>query len=155
MKQYILRKCGRHGMTEHALRSDGHAAYRCLKCRSGAVTRYRRKTKRRLVVTFGGKCTLCGYNKYVGSLDFHHIDPNTKKYGLSRGFSLSYEKLLEEAKKCILLCKNCHQEVTDKKIDISDFVVRASTQGERTRLLTEMKAGSIPAPAARGPEYGF
>lgn len=28
----------------------------------------------------GGKCVVCGYDKYIGALDFHHLDPNMKDY---------------------------------------------------------------------------
>lgn len=23
----------------------------------------------------GGKCQICGYDRYVGALEFHHLDP--------------------------------------------------------------------------------
>jgi hypothetical protein len=68
--------------------------------------------KRRLVEMFGGKCRLCGYRTYVGALDFHHVDPSKKKFTLSvRGLCYSWETVVAEAKKCVLLCKNCHAEV--------------------------------------------
>lgn len=61
---------------------------------------------------FGGKCVVCGYKKYPGSLDFHHIDPKMKEFALSvKGLSYSWVSLVEEAKKCVLVCKNCHTEI--------------------------------------------
>lgn len=76
----------------------------------------RREIFKRLLIEYkGGKCERCGYNKYDGALDFHHIDPTTKKNNLS-GFSTYYEAMgkLDEAKKeadkCLLLCSNCHRE---------------------------------------------
>ncbi len=63
----------------------------------------------------GGKCTICGYKKYIGALDFHHINPSTKLFSLSvKGLCYSWDSILKEAKKCILLCKNCHTEVENK-----------------------------------------
>ena len=60
----------------------------------------------------GGACILCGYDRCVGALHFHHIDPDTKEFGISRrGFTRSIEKMREEAAKCVLLCSNCHAEV--------------------------------------------
>mgnify|MGYP001611560632 CR=1 FL=1 len=60
----------------------------------------------------GGKCILCGYNKYLGALDFHHLNAETKSFALSvKGLSYSWESLLAEANKCVLVCKNCHTEV--------------------------------------------
>lgn len=61
---------------------------------------------------FGGRCKLCGYKKYFGAMDFHHIDPSKKLFALSvKGLCYSWETILKEAKKCVLLCKNCHAEV--------------------------------------------
>ena len=55
---------------------------------------------------------MCGYNKCVASLDFHHEDPTKKEYGISsNGSTISWEKLKIELDKCILLCANCHREL--------------------------------------------
>ena len=60
----------------------------------------------------GGKCVVCGYKRYVGALDFHHVDPKAKSFGISiKGLSYSWASIVEEAKKCVLVCKNCHAEI--------------------------------------------
>jgi 5-methylcytosine-specific restriction endonuclease McrA len=72
----------------------------------------RRRKKEKLVELFGGKCSVCGYKKYVGALDFHHKNPEEKSFALSvKGLSYSWDSLVSEAKKCILVCKNCHTEL--------------------------------------------
>ncbi len=102
--------CRRHGSTRFELDSQGH--YRCLRCRAEAVIRRRRKVKRILVEEAGGACRLCGYDRSLAALHFHHIDPRTKRFGLSHGgFTRSIERLRAEASKCLLLCSNCHAEV--------------------------------------------
>lgn len=61
---------------------------------------------------FGGKCKLCGYNKCHRALHFHHLDPDKKSFGISeKGSTHSWDKMVEESKKCVLLCSNCHAEV--------------------------------------------
>jgi len=55
-------------------------------------------------------CAICGYNKYVGALDFHHVEPKSKKYYISPQ-RLYRKDFFEELNKCILLCKNCHAEL--------------------------------------------
>lgn len=80
---------------------------------SEAVKRWREKTKTRLVDGMGGKCIICGYSKCKAALDFHHIDPTQKDFslGAARGSIINWNKLVEEVKKCVILCANCHREI--------------------------------------------
>ena len=65
-----------------------------------------------LVAEAGGRCALCGYDRYSGALQFHHVDPDEKAFALAdRGRRASLEAAREEARKCVLLCANCHAEV--------------------------------------------
>lgn len=106
----MARICKKHGESKHFARLDG--TFRCGKCASGWVIQNRRNKKERLVAEFGGKCFVCGYKKYAGALDFHHINPKNKTFALSvKGLSYSWDSLVLEAKKCVLVCKNCHTEV--------------------------------------------
>lgn len=60
-------------------------------------------------------CSNCGYNKYGGSLDFHHRNPKEKLMRIEAKHWLSKSKaILAELKKCVLLCKNCHYEEHDR-----------------------------------------
>lgn len=59
----------------------------------------------------GGKCEICGYNKNIAALCFHHLDPTKKESQLSSGNTQSWEKYKNELEKCQLLCNNCHAEV--------------------------------------------
>lgn len=77
-----------------------------------AVATRRRKLKIKAIETMGGACMICGYNKHPSILDFHHIDPKTKAFGISSGgFSRSWVSIENEIKKCILVCANCHREI--------------------------------------------
>jgi len=101
--------CEVHGTTTHVVR-DGR--YRCRRCNSEAVSRFRRSVKRRLVDEAGGCCVICGYSRSMAALQFHHIDPATKRFNLGlKGVSRSIETVRAEAAKCALLCANCHAEV--------------------------------------------
>lgn len=73
----------------------------------------RRKRLKELAIEYkGGGCQICGYNRCVNALDFHHLDPLMKDFGLSvRGLTRSWEKIKQELDKCILVCANCHREV--------------------------------------------
>lgn len=71
------------------------------------------KRKIELVKFKGGKCELCGYSNNLSALEFHHIVPLEKSFPLdARHLSnTSVVKLVEESKKCRLLCSNCHREL--------------------------------------------
>ena len=72
-------------------------------------TRLKRK-KEELVKISGGKCCICGYNKCLAALEFHH--KKDKENVVARIIrDLSKQKALKEIKKCILLCANCHREL--------------------------------------------
>lgn len=71
-----------------------------------------KEARRKLKMEFGGCCSLCGYCKSLNSLHFHHPDDN-KEADVSRALYNSYEQAFEEAKKCKLVCSNCHGELHD------------------------------------------
>jgi transposase-like protein len=107
----IERECPVHGLTTFVKYSptDHH---RCEQCRKDRVVDRRRQIKALLVDEAGGCCALCGYDRYVGALQFHHLDPASKEFSLGlRGVARSLERCREEARKCVLLCANCHAEV--------------------------------------------
>ncbi len=103
-------ECKTHGLTTFVL--EGRGYYRCRECRKQRVIEWRRRTKRILVAEAGGACVLCGYDRCVAALEFHHLDPTTKRFALGvRGITRAIDALRLEAKKCVLLCSNCHAEV--------------------------------------------
>lgn len=104
--------CKRHGKTIFVLRKGKYDSWRCRKCDYESEKRHRRTLKIKLVEHFGGKCIKCGYNKSLRALSFHHRDPKNKLLGISTNIALN--KLIEEAKKCDLLCANCHMELEEK-----------------------------------------
>lgn len=100
---------------------------------SQATSDFRRNRKLNLIKVCGNQCNICGYNKAISALEFHHINPEEKEYALaSMGTCHQLEKDLEEIKKCILVCSNCHREIHEgfytkdelflKKIYLDDIV---------------------------------
>jgi len=67
--------------------------------------------KLRAIEHMGGKCSKCGYDKCPAAFDFHHLDPREKDFAISS--KLSWTVVVEELKKCVLLCSNCHREAHD------------------------------------------
>ena len=58
------------------------------------------------------KCSRCDED-HVGTLDFHHIDPEQKDMEVSGAIhnGWSVKRILEEISKCIVLCSNCHRKL--------------------------------------------
>jgi transcription elongation factor Elf1 len=104
--------CVRHGDTEFWL--TGKGTYRCKRCRSEAVSRRRRRVKETLVKEAGARCCICGYDRNMRALSFHHLDPSNKRHEINaKGVAIALDKLRIEARKCVLVCSNCHAEVED------------------------------------------
>jgi transposase len=113
--------CPRHGESSHVLDARGY--FRCRLCRQAAVVRRRRRVKQILVEEAGGCCRLCGYDRSVVALEFHHVDPSKKLFGVAQGgMARSMTRLRVETRKCVLLCSNCHAEVESGISSISGVV---------------------------------
>lgn len=74
-----------------------------------AVISYRKRAKLRAVEYKGGCCERCGYDRCIEALEFHHLDPNEKDFGISSQ-TISWSRIETELDKCIMLCSNCHRE---------------------------------------------
>jgi hypothetical protein len=61
-------------------------------------------------------CVGCGESDIV-VLELDHIDPTTKLFSVSQAVKLGYrgDAILDEIKKCQVLCANCHKRKTAKQ----------------------------------------
>ena len=108
-------------LTNHLIQSCG-----CLSAQvnhSGKrVIDIRKRVKIALVEAFGHKCAYCGLEDNPVLYDFHHINPEEKTFGISGGKTTrSQQAYFDEAKKCILLCSNCHRRIENNLISIKDI----------------------------------
>ena len=85
-----------------------------------AVKLWRQRTKDRIVKSFGGHCNICGYDKCSAALELHHLDPSKKSFGLGsiRADPKKWNVIVDELRKCILLCSNCHREFHSGYIEL-------------------------------------
>jgi hypothetical protein len=67
--------------------------------------------KFKAVELMGGKCCKCGYKKNIAALEFHHLDPDKKDFDWGSGKKKGWKRTIEELKKCVLVCSNCHREI--------------------------------------------
>ena len=108
-----IRHCKRHGWVVFHLYGGGKPGqrWRCKRCVGEAVTRRHQKIKRTLVAEAGGCCAVCGYDRCVVNLHFHHVVPAEKSFPLTVARGKSLEAYRAEARKCVLVCANCHGEI--------------------------------------------
>lgn len=93
--------------------SDGFA-YECKKCRSKRLYLQRAPCKKIRDEARKNGCVTCGWNESLNGLEFSHINREDKLRGkdgkpIDPKDIIVPEVLLEELKKCIVECANCHQ----------------------------------------------
>lgn len=75
--------------------------------------RYHRVRRLKLLDIFGNKCEDCqvAYNGSNAAIfHFHHLDPATKLFDIGNKITVrSWESILQEAEKCVMICANCHE----------------------------------------------
>lgn len=93
-------------------RGKENSSVYCKKCSTIQTLSRLQRLKKQMVDYKGGSCQMCGYKKYMGALEFHHIDPKQKDFNLSRMKQYTFnDKVTNELDKCILVCSNCHREI--------------------------------------------
>ncbi len=87
---------------------------------SQTVMNYIKRRKTNLIKLFDGKCCICGFNSFQEALEFHHVNPEEKEFGLSANSAItkSLDKQLTEVRKCILVCANCHRGIEYGYIEV-------------------------------------
>lgn len=90
--------------------SDRVTSY-CKICNRLVANDRARKLKILSVKYLGGKCSICGYNKCLAAMEFHHKDMSIKEFSISKSKSKVFSNIKNELDKCIILCSNCHREI--------------------------------------------
>lgn len=90
---------------------DGGSVY-CKSCTNEKTIIRLRDFKNKCVDYKGGSCIICNYNKCMGALEFHHLDPTKKDFSISHLKRFTFNQIVtSELDKCILVCSNCHREI--------------------------------------------
>lgn len=99
-------------------------------------------------------CEICGYNKLPYNLCFDHLPDYEKSDEVKNGYSKrssaggmyrlyakkhSVDKLIDEIKKCRILCNHCHMQTTHfrNKRSIDNIETRINTIDDLKRILIE------------------
>jgi hypothetical protein len=94
--EYHCRLCGKPSSTRRKL---------CYTCTS-RIRRYR--AKRAAVEYLGGVCMRCNWTGDLAGFEFHHLNDD-KEFAIGNVSNRSWDAIVEELKKCELLCSTCHR----------------------------------------------
>ena len=138
-KKYCSRTCQNKALSQRRKNNQINQSKICIICRKEFLLKNKSANKRQYcydclpegqVATrtvyiklikkqYGGKCQICGYNKCLSALEFHHLNPNEKENIVSNSYG-TVKDSIKEAKKCILVCANCHREIHENLIIVPD-----------------------------------
>ena len=118
-RELSCKLCGETNPDLFYKHKDGSIRYRCKNCDNMETIKRFREYKQAAVEYKGCKCERCGYNKCLGALDFHHLDPLEKDPNWKRMRNWPLDKVKGELDKCILVCKNCHSEIHYEETSVS------------------------------------
>ena len=93
---------------------------------SEKVKRWRQNSKVRMLIAMGGQCVCCEYDRCDDALEFHHLDSEEKDFGMGaiRANPKSWPDIVDELRKCVLVCALCHREVHAGIREIPDSAAR-------------------------------
>lgn len=109
---------------EHSTK-DGLCCY-CKQCESAYRKEWRKKhiesckdTQKRVAnehtrILTGLKSNGCAICPSFDYLEFHHCEPDIKKFSIGHFFRYSNEEIVDELLKCILLCRSCHCKIDNR-----------------------------------------
>lgn len=93
----------------------GYSKNICGSCNT-RIRRYRTKTK--AIELLGGKCNRCGWSGHIAAYEFHHIKGD-KEFNIGSANNKAWSSIINELKKCELLCSNCHR-IEHSKFGLDD-----------------------------------
>ena len=109
--------CGRQFSPKTAMANQRMCCYDCM---PDGVQLTRGMFLAKIKKARGGKCIKCGYDRCIKALEFHHLDPSQKDFTISNDH-FRLQEAINESKKCILICSNCHKELHDEMWSIEDL----------------------------------
>ena len=105
---------------------------------SEIVCNHVKKRKKDLISIFGSKCCICGFDSFQEGLDFHHVNPEEKSFSFGpQAPTKALEKQLEELRKCILVCANCHRGIHANKILVPEDWNKFFNENRAKELIEE------------------
>ena len=124
-------------LTSSAIKSCGCSAHD--KKREQPVVAFRKRIKIALVEAFSHQCCACGLKDDAVLYDFHHLNPEEKEFGIGNTTTTrSRQSYADEAKKCIMLCSNCHRRIENNLINVNGIDIISFDEEKYYQTLEEL-----------------
>lgn len=87
-----------------------YKGHRKTKIEKEAVVKAKKQLEHKHALAYmsGDVCPVC--DEYMKPPVFHHVDPSTKHYNVSRMGSICAEKIYREINLCEIMCRSCHNK---------------------------------------------
>ena len=83
-----------------------------------AVLRNKQSRQKFMEYKISCSCLICSEDN-PACIDFHHLEKDDKKYNMSIiASSFGSNAFIEELKKCVTLCSNCHRKLHDGQFSL-------------------------------------
>jgi len=110
----FCKKCGRKMRLYKIMERQ---RFSCISCYKREVSIRRRGIRRKLIMQFGGACQRCGYHRFEGALEFHHINGRMdNEYKWRKSGPVNLREVIDHPERFNLFCSNCHKEVEYSKV---------------------------------------
>jgi hypothetical protein len=84
----------------------------CKMCNNFVCANRHRSVKTKMIEYKGSKCERCSLklkDSHYSVFEFHHVNKEEKDPKFSRIKCWSWEKIIKELERCMLVCANCHR----------------------------------------------
>lgn len=116
----------------------------CMSCETDSTLTNEHKLKDTAIAYLGGKCEVCDVIGDRRIYDFHHTRPEHKDFNISSAKSLTFNKIINELDKCVLVCANCHQEIHIEIAKKNNATVKENTERWNNNKLRKILAIGKP-----------
>jgi hypothetical protein len=124
------RCCGRckewKDLSAFSTKGEGRHQHYCKVCHAAYTLGRWKNRKKKIVEMMGGKCSKCGYCRNYSALEFHHLDPSKKEINIANSIRRTWNSLIKELEKCVLVCSNCHREEHNPDMVFSGVLVEST-----------------------------
>lgn len=128
-RTYLINACRSHSRSEDetthpeaCICKPTTVPYHMVKRSSAQSNRVMRLVRKyNLVQKAGGSCRICGYNKNISSLAFHHLSEKGTHLNGSHLINMSLSGAEAEVSKCVLVCHNCHNEIHNPELGLKEI----------------------------------